>query len=115
MQQLNVTPGRDFMLFFVESSSGRHPDHIVNLLANTGNGACDCADFAFHCQSHINEQMKKYDGKFYRIDYWLIGTDEQDRPTVRVNPGRTRCKHCDAAIKYWADRTLKDLSEHDES
>jgi len=93
---LKVEPMDTPMWYKVESQSYPTPNE-VHLEDYDGNGNCNCQDMSFTCLRNI----KKQGHKLRPVDY---GTKE------KKNPERTRCKHVMVAIKYWSNRTLREIS-----
>lgn len=90
------------MRYLVESWGSSQEPHMVDLLANGGNGACDCVDYQTRCFPNFKEIGKP-------VDYWKI---PRKGVVAALNPQRTRCRHITASMKKWTEDTLRDINNH---
>lgn len=74
----------------VESADGDGTQYTVDFEENVPNGACNCTDFSTRCQKE-----------------W----DRAGRIKEYGQPGRTRCKHINAAIMYLGNAVIGNLQQ----
>lgn len=119
MQDLKATPIEGQPLCYqTTSSDDEHEPHLQDLKGYEGNGYCTCRDFQCRCIPNIKEQQDKYQGRFFRRDYFLHFQTviyKGDRKThailAKADPERTRCKHLMVALKDFTDRTLNQIAQ----
>ena len=93
---VKVKEAADLCCYKVESWGQQSMEHTVNLLSLHGNGACTCTDFGVRCMANHKLNPARI------VEY---GTTE------KKNPDRTRCRHLAAAVRYFANKTLKAMSD----
>ena len=98
--------------YYVESSSTSKEAYKVDLLANFGNGECNCKDFEIRRRPNAQPAIDwlKMHSKDLSIEKLNMLKDSMPETCKRLYTHQTMCKHIFMARKKWTDDMLQIIS-----